>query len=152
MRTGALLASIFIALGLLAIMGQQSCAQDDNAAELKRISGRFERYFKNAAGTTFRAIKDVVDDQSRVTTVDDVGNVVEAHTSTIKVEKRGPVRVLSFFNLTVTAGTQKGHVEPATNSYIYRLEGDTFTEVVGILEGDSSPPRMISWRRIKDVP
>jgi len=123
---------------------------DDNAAELKRVGGRFERHFQNAAGITFRSVKDVDGDQSTVTTYDDVGNVIESHGSTIKVEKRGPVRVLSFFNLAVTAGPNKGHVELGTSSYIYRMEADVFTEVWGLLEGDDSPPRMFQWKRVKD--
>ena len=133
------------------LLGRQLSADEDSAAELKRIEGCFERKFQNAAGTTFRVLREVAGDQSRVTTWDDVGNVVESHTSTIKVEKRGSVRVLSFFNLTVTAGPHKGHVDFATNSYIYRLEGDTFTEAWGLLEGDSSPPRMFQWQRCKDA-
>ena len=122
---------------------------DDNADEMKRLQGRFERAFTNAAGTTFRVIKDVTGDQSVVTTYDDVGNVVEAHTATFKVEKRGPVKVLSYFNFIVTAGPQKGVVDFATRSYIYRVDGDTIGEAWGLLEGDDSPPRMFYWQRVK---
>ena len=80
---------------------------DDNADEMKRLQGHFERTYANAAGTMFRVVKDVTGDQSVVTSYDDVGNAIEAHTSTFKIEKRGPVRVFSFFNLIVTAGPQK---------------------------------------------
>jgi|SRR4051794_31377594 len=143
------LAHLFILSAMLG--GIARSADEDSAAELKRIGGRFERLFQNAAGTTFRAVKEVDGDQSSVTTFDDVGNVVESHGSTIKTEKRGDVRVLSFFNFVVTAGPDKGHVELGTSSYIYRLDGDTFTEVWGLLDGDDSPPRMFQWRRIKDA-
>ena len=148
MKTAALICSIALTL-LVPTLAR--AADDDNATELKRIGGRFERHFQNAAGITFRSVKDVDGDQSTVTTFDDVGNVIESHGSTIKVEKRGPVRVLSFFNLVVTAGPDKGHVELGTSSYVYRMEGDVFTEVWGLLEGDSSPPRMFTWRRVKDT-
>ena len=122
---------------------------DDNADEMKRLQGRFERTYANAAGTIFRVVKDVTGDQSVVTSYDDVGNVIEAHTSTFKIEKRGPVRVFSFFNLIVTAGPQKGAVEFATRSYIYRIDGDMIGEAWGLLDGDDSPPRMLYWRRVK---
>jgi hypothetical protein len=123
---------------------------DDNADELKRLQGRFERTFRNEAGTMFRAVTEMAGDQSTVTTYDDGGQVVESHRSTFKVEKRGPVRVLSYFNVAVTAGPAKGHQDPATRSYLYRLEGDVFTEVWGLLEGDVRPPHMFHWRRIKE--
>jgi|SRR5688572_1312352 len=118
-------------------------------AELKRLQGRFERTFTNKAGVQFRTIKDVAGDQSTVTTFDDVGNIVEEHRSTFKVEKRGSVNVLSFFNVVVTAGPEKGSTDPATRSYIYRLDGDNFAEAWGLLEGDASPPRIFFWKKSK---
>jgi hypothetical protein len=127
-------------------------AQDNNEAEMKKVAGRYERLVRNAAGTTFRIIKEELPEgQSIVTTYDDVGNVVVAHTATFKVEKRGPVGVFSFFNLVVTAGPQKGHTELGTNSYIYRVDDDSFTEAWGLLEGDTNPPQMLIWRRIKEA-
>lgn len=142
--------SAVLALSLLAFASQDSSvAQDD--AELKRVVGRYERLVRNAAGTKFRVVKEELPEgQSIVTTYDDVGNVVVSHTSTFKVEKRGPVRVFSFFNLEVTAGPQKGHTEPATNSYIYRVDDNSFTEVWGMLEGDPNPPQFVVWKRIKE--
>ena len=127
-------------------------ADDGAAEELKRLEGRYERTFQNEAGTTFRSVQEFAGDQSVITTYDDVGQVVAAHTSTIKVEKQGPVRVLSFFNLLVTAGVKKGAVQGGTSSYIYRLEGDYFIESWGLLEGDRSQPRLFAWKRIKDMP
>src|SRR5262245_28493334 len=123
---------------------------DEIDGTLKKVEGRYERFVRNPAGTTFRVIKEELEGgQSIVTTYDDVGNVVVAHTSTYKVEKRGPVLVFSFFNLVVTAGPNKGLTDPATNSYIYRVDDDSFTEVWGMLEGDPNPPQMIVWKRIK---
>lgn len=116
--------------------------------ETMRLQGRFERSFSNPAGTVFRVVKEVEGNRSVVTTYDDIGNVVEAHTSEFKVDRRGPVRVLSFYNLLVTAGPSKGHQVPATQSYIYRFDGKVFTEVWGLLEGDDGPPRMMHWRYI----
>jgi hypothetical protein len=142
MKTTTAVGAIWLAIAAVGLA-------DDNADEIKRLQGRFERTYANAAGTMFRVVKDVSGDQSIVTTYDDVGNVIEAHTSTFKIEKRGSVRVFSFFNMTVTAGPQKGVVDFATRSYIYRIDGDMIGEAWGLLEGDDSPPRMIYWRRVK---
>lgn len=124
-------------------------AADDKADELKRVMGRWERTFNNPAGTQFRAIKDVFEDHDTVTTYDDVGNVVTAHRSDFKIEKRGPVRVFSFFNSVVTAGPDKGAQHFETNSYIYRVEDDSFIEVWGLLDGDPNPVRVLGWKRVK---
>ena len=104
---------------------------------------------KNEAGTEFRIVKDVAGDESTVTTYDDVGQVVTAHTSTFKVDQRDGIRVLTFSNLKVTAGPEKGREHPAPQSYIYRLEGDNFAEAWGLLPEDKSPPRLIFWKRVK---
>ena len=137
------------AAGLLWLAMAAAGLADDNADEIKRLQGRFERTYANTAGTMFRVVKDVSGDQSVVTTYDDVGNVIESHTSTFKVEKRGPVRVFSFFNMAFTAGPHKGAVDFATRSYIYRIDGEMIGEAWGLLEGDDSPPRMLYWRRVK---
>ena len=83
---------------------------------------------------------------------DDAGKIVEAHSSTFRVQKQGPVRTLSFSNLLVTEGPAKGHHEPAERSYIYRYDGEVFVEVWGILDGDDSPPLLAAlegrWSRL----
>jgi hypothetical protein len=127
-----------------------SAVADENAEELKRLEGRYERTVTNAAGTPFRVVKEIAGNQESVTTFDDVGNVVQAHTVEFKVEKRGPVRVFSFYNRLWTAGPLKGQTELATSSYLYRLDGDVFSEISGLMEGDKGPPRINYWRRMKD--
>jgi hypothetical protein len=121
----------------------------DGDEEMKRLEGRFERSVTNEAGTVFRVVKDVAAGESTVTTYDDVGRVVSAHTSKFKVEKRGDVQVFTFFDLKVTAGPEKGREIPAPSSYIYRYDGAIFTEAWGLLAGDETPPRMMQWRKVK---
>jgi hypothetical protein len=144
---------VLLILSITAIVAGSVAAQDadnaDNATELKRLEGRFERTFTNAAGTLFRSVKDVGDGKSIVVTYDDVGNVVEAHESEFKIQRHGPTRVFSFYNLVVTAGPNKGHRQLETNSYVYRIDGDTIIEAWGLLESDPNPPRMFAWKRVK---
>ena len=121
----------------------------DNEAESKRIQGRYERIFTHS-GAKLRSVLELAEDKSTVTTYDEAGTVVDAHTSTFKTEKRGPVRVFTFNNSVVTAGPNKGYSDSATRSYIYRLDDKTFTEVWGLLEGDESPPRMAVWRKLDE--
>ena len=134
---------------LIASIQPLALGDEESDAEIRRLQGRYERTFKNDAGTEFRTIKDVAGNQSTVTTYDDVGNVIEAHTSSFKVEKRGEIRVLSFFNVLVTAGAAKGRQVLETQSYIYRASDEQFAEVWGLLESDPSPPRMFIWKRVK---
>jgi hypothetical protein len=126
-------------------------AADDDADELKKLAGRYERSFANNAGTMFRVTKEIDGDQERVTTLDDDGNVIASHTATIKVEKRGPVRVFSYSNRVALAGPHKGERQVGTFSYIYRADQDSFVEARGVMDGDPSPPGMAIWKRINDA-
>jgi hypothetical protein len=127
-------------------------AQDDTAADLKRLEGRFERKFTNEAGIVFRTVKNVADGKSLVTTFDDVGNVIESHESEYKIQRHGSLRVFTYFNYIVTAGPNKGRRRFESNSYVYRIDGDTIIEAWGLLENDPNPPRMFTWKRVKDRP
>ena len=121
---------------------------DDNADEMKRLQGRFERTYANAAGTTFRVVKDVTGDQSVVTSYDDVGNVIEAYLD-IQDRKTRPRASVFVLQSDRDRRSSKGAVEFATRSYIYRIDGDMIGEAWGLLDGDDSPPRMLYWRRVK---
>jgi hypothetical protein len=143
---------LLLAVGCLYLFaGRCFLAADENADELKKLAGRYERSAANNAGTQFRIVKEIDGNQEVVTTLDDVGNVISSHTATIKVEKRGGVRIFSFFNRVFLAGPNKGEQQFETISYIYRAEQDWFVEARGILDGDPSPPAMLLWKRVKDV-
>jgi hypothetical protein len=141
--------SLSFCIAMLVLPLATIAVADEKSDELKRVMGRFEHTYTNKAGTQFRVVKDVFEDHDTVTTYDDVGNVVTAHRSEFKIEKKGPVRVLSFFNSVVTAGPDKGTQRFETNSYIYRAEDDYFIEVWGLLDGDPNQPRVLAWKRIK---
>jgi hypothetical protein len=147
------IAAFFAASGWLAAApgdAQPGPSSEVTDPELKRIEGLFERTFQTPNGQMFRTEKRVKGNRSFVTTYDAGGNVIEAHSSTIKVEQQGPVKVLTYWNREVTAGPAQGTVRREPASYIYRMEGDQFFEVWGILEGDKSPPRMFVWKRIDE--
>jgi len=126
-------------------------AADENAEELKKLAGRYERSATNNAGTQFRLTKEIDGNQEVVTTLDDVGNVVTSHTAAIKVEKRGGVRIFSFFNRVFLAGPNKGEQQFETVSYIYRADQEWFVEARGLMDGDPSPPGMLLWKRVKEA-
>jgi hypothetical protein len=144
-----MIASRPLTCAIALLLVSAASAAEDNADDLKRVMGRWERTFTNPAGTQFRVIKDVFENYDTVTTYDDVGNVVTAHRSEFKIEKRGPVRVFSFFNSVVTAGPDKGAQHFETNSYIYRVDDESFIEVWGMLDGDPNPVRVLGWKRVK---
>ena len=143
--------SVVVVAGCFVLATPYLVAADDAADELKKLAGRYERSFTNRAGVLFREIKEIDGDQMTVTTFDDVNNVVHAHTSTIKTEKHGPVRLLLFFNSVALAGPHKGEKQFETVPFIYRVDDDKLVEAWGLLEGGPSQAMMVTWNRIKDA-
>src|SRR4051794_29360642 len=72
----------------------------------------------------------------------------------LKLEKASTVRVFTFSNLKVIARSAAARVlfleAPKCRSFLYRLDGDRWTEVRGFLSGDKIGPQSpLTWRRVK---
>ena len=85
-----------------------------------------------------------------MTFLDAEGNVIAAKRSEFRVEQTGKVRIFTFFNNVISAGPQKGQTDNEPKSYIYRVNGDTFVEVNGLLMGDDAEPVAFTWERVKE--
>src|SRR5262249_16415443 len=109
-------------MGLLITAISLATAADDQVDDLKQLAGRYETTFTNNEGSVFSIVMEIDGDQQVATTYDDVGNVVMGHTATIKVARRGPVRVFSYFNVIFLAGPRKGEKHFETVSYVYRVD------------------------------
>ena len=118
------------------------------AEELARVQGKWVRTIETENGT-FKAVKEHKGNKTTVTFLDPEDNVVAAKRSEFRLEKTDKVRIFTFFNNVITAGPQKGQTDESQTSYIYRITGDTFFEVNGLLIGDDSDPVAFSWERVK---
>jgi hypothetical protein len=118
--------------------------------DLAAMQGRWTYSTTNQAGAVFRIEKVVKSTDDVVTHYDQNGNVIHAHTSTFDLTRHGPLRVFTIRNTLATAGPNTGQNQAGPRSYAYRVEGDNFLEVWGLLETDRGPPRVIIWTRVKD--
>ena len=78
------------------------------------------------------------------------GRIVEEKNSEFRLETTGKVRVFTFFNKVFTAGPNKGRTDNAPQSYIYRVTGNTFVEVRGMMVGDDERLSAFTWERVKE--
>jgi hypothetical protein len=157
-----MLAGTYLPLGLLCGLlageaalpasAQEKARQDDGAAredDLVRVQGKWERTMKDEDGRMLRIVKEHKGNQTTVTAFDESGQVVRAHTSLFRLQRREGVRIFTFSNMKVTEGPNKGAESREERSYIYKVEADTFAEVQGFLIGDPSPTNLILWKRPK---
>ena len=120
-----------------------------DAAELAKVQGKWGRQMKTANGVV-QIVKQHMGHKTTVTYLDAKGNVLAEKESEFRLELTGRVRIFTFFNNVVTAGPQKGQADKKPKSYIYRIEGDTFIEVNGLLVDDKGEPNVHIWKRIKE--
>lgn len=125
------------------VRGQESKDEVSNettaAKELAGVQGKWERIMK-ADGGAFKVVKEHKGNETTVTILDFEGNVVVAKRSEFRLEQTGKVRIFTFFNNVITVGPDKGQMDKAPHFYIYRITGDTFVEVNGLLIGDGDEP------------
>jgi hypothetical protein len=92
-------------------------------------------------------VKDVSGNTETVTTYGQGGQVVSAHTARFRLARRGGVPVYAFYDRRITAGNEQGAAEDS-GSYVYRLRGDEFDEVWGLLPGQEKREIVIKrWKR-----
>ena len=70
-----------------------------------------------------------------------------AHTVKVALYRLGPIRIFSYSDMVFTEGPNKGQRSETVGAYIYKVVGDTFIEIWGILgEGDDTI-RELRWTR-----
>src|SRR4051812_145235 len=120
--------AVMVVLGCLATSQGVSRAED-LAAD---VEGKWERT-QELDGRTFRHVKEHKGGKTRYKVLDDKGGVIQDRTSDYVVQALGPAKLFVYSNLEVIDGENKGEKADGPFAYIYRVEGDTFYEVQGIL-------------------
>jgi hypothetical protein len=119
------------------------------ATELDKLQGTWVRTIRTDDGI-FKIIKEHIGNETTVTWFDPTGKVMAAKKSQFRLAQTDKVRIFTFFNNVVTAGPQTGETEEAPTSYIYRVTGDTFVEVNGLLVDDDAEPNAFTWQRVNE--
>jgi hypothetical protein len=79
------------------------------------------------------------------------GQVVNAHRVEFQVSRLGAVRLFTYFNAEITDGPQKGQKMPPY-TYIYKVDDQTFTEVMGMLVGqEKQTPSARQYKRVENA-
>ncbi|MDA1055513.1 MAG: hypothetical protein O3C40_34370 [Planctomycetota bacterium] len=128
---------------------KSNAAATTTAEELAEVQGKWVRTMTTPSGV-FKVVKEHKGNNTTVTFMDSEGRIVEAKKSEFRLENTGKVRIFTFFNNVITAGLQKGRTDNEPHSYIYRITGDTFVEVNGLLIGDDATPVAFTWERVKE--
>lgn len=114
------------------------------AVDLESIQGIWEVAEWNLR---FRAIKRIDGDRETLSVYDPDGRLVSEHVATLKLQRMGLVRVITW-DSEVTFGLTKGR--KSRGAYVYRVKDAQLLEIEGLLIGDEeSEPKTTAWKRLK---
>ncbi|WP_237229164.1 hypothetical protein [Rubinisphaera sp. JC750] len=126
-----------------------STAEDAAARELAAVQGTWFRTVKTDQGE-FTFMKEHAGHTTSLVITDAKGQLVEEKHSKFELSTDGPVRIFTFSDNIFVAGPNRGRVAPAPQSYIYRVVGDTFYEIRGLLKEDKDGINAFTWKRAKE--
>ena len=120
-----------------------------SAGNVSSLQGTWEqRPDEGPATPRQRVVKQVRGDAETVTTYGPNGQVVHAQSARFRLSHRGGVPVYTFYDRRITAGAEQGKADASARSFVYRLRGDEFDEVWGLLPGQEQRELVVHrWRR-----
>ncbi|MGI9470961.1 MAG: hypothetical protein ACR2NZ_05490 [Rubripirellula sp.] len=131
------------------------CQSEDSEPETpsiaEQVKGKWVLYRETPNGR-FTTIKVHNGTESIVTSYDPNMNEVYSHRSEYTVDETGAACVFTYRNQKVLVGKDAGAVVPGPFSYLFRIDGERFLEVHGMMKGDKRNPSLTVWERLKDDP
>ncbi|WP_182868444.1 hypothetical protein [Stieleria mannarensis] len=115
------------------------------------IKGEWVMYRETPNGK-YMTIKHHRGDHTVVTTYDPNKHPIQSHRSEYDIDTSGAVPVFRYRNKVVLVGPNAGAKDERESAYIFRIDGDRFYEIHGMLPGDEGKPSLRMWQRLKDNP
>jgi hypothetical protein len=125
----------------------------DAKHDLSALQGRWEQLPEEPGGTGTprqRVVKEVGGNSETVTTYGPGGEVLHAQAAQFRLSRSGPVHVYTVQNPRVTGGSERGSTKasPGKLTYIYRVHGNEFDEVWGLVPGQEEREVVVKrWKR-----
>jgi hypothetical protein len=118
--------------------------------DLEQIQGMWARPLQIDDSDSGRVTKEVKGNVETVTYYDNEGNVQNAHTTRIKLQRAGPIRIFAYSDVTYVAGPKEGQ-KAEGGAYIYKVVDDTFIEIWGVLGDADDQIRALRWKHQNPV-
>lgn len=143
--------TLILCLAGLALRADDEVAPSEEKqlqADYAAVEGVWRRTFRDKSGRELTTTKTERSGKSTVTVRDARGNKLHEHHSDYELQRSGEVRIFKYANRTVTHGPDAGQIDPRPRRYIYRVSGDHFYEIHGVLTDDESRPAIFIWNRV----
>jgi hypothetical protein len=150
-RQGMVVIVAFLAVLLPnAALSAEEERADATERDLAALRGKWEMTVRTRDGT-IRSVQTIDGTTSTVDRYGGRGELIQSHTAHFKLNITDQVRVFTYFDLEVTAGSRKGVKFKGPLSFIYVLERDTWVEARGLLvDQEDGEPRLVVWKRVTE--
>ena len=144
-----LLCATVVSLGLGRLAAAQDKAPNDDplAQDFKLLQGKWELLHGNG-GPTLRSVKEIEGNRETLRRYDaKSGTLIREHTVEFVLSRSGDVRVFTFYS--VGGDAKQGQ------SFVYKVDGQSFYDIPGLLQGDNyrnyqESPIVWHWKKVKE--
>ncbi|WP_339729497.1 hypothetical protein [uncultured Gimesia sp.] len=137
---------------LLIIVGWSShlsAADPAPEEDLQSLQGKWVRQMHDKRAGPVTVEQELTKDHADVKVIDRQGNVIYRHKVKFRLQRLEDVNLLVYYDLEVLEGHKKGFKQKTIQPCIYRLKGDRLYVAEGLVNGDSFPPQILVWWKVK---
>ena len=124
--------------------------QDAPKEDLEAIQGLWSRTYRSGLFSTSRVTKEIQGDREVVTYYTSDGKVDNANSVKIRLRRAGPIKIFTYSDWKYTAGPNAGTEREGSYEYVYKVVGDTFVEIPGVLTDQDADVSLMRWKREKN--
>ena len=145
-RSRTVILCFWVALFSASLQAQEVKAPDEALAkDLELLQGKWELF--HGTEVPFHSTKEIKGNQETVRRYDaKTGKLIREHTVEFALARSGEVRVFTFYP--VGGDPKQG------GSFVYKLDGDKFYDIPGLLQGETyrnyqDSPQLWLWKKVK---
>ncbi|QDT45627.1 hypothetical protein Pan241w_57530 [Gimesia alba] len=113
------------------------------------LEGKWVRNDKAGNGAPLRIEQEFSQKVSKLRVYDSNGTLIHAHQAKFRLQRMSDANLFTYYDLEVLVGPNKGKLQKAPRAFIYRVKGNQFIQVEGILNNDRTPLLMTVWWKMK---
>lgn len=117
--------------------------------DYQAVEGKWTRNDKDGNGAPLRIEQELSEKVSKFRVYDASGRVIHAHQAKFRLQRMSDANLFTYYDLEVLAGPNKGKLQKAPRSFIYRVKENQFIQVEGVLKDDKTPLMMTVWWKVK---
>ena len=139
------LLALLTCLALASVRAADSPLKED----LAKLQGKWKATVTTDDGTSKWTLE-IKGNKTKVLIESSGGDVVFKGESDFKLEKHGPFKAYTYWNLKILSGNDEGETrltDGKTKSSLYKLTDDEFTTIGGFREDDDDKPILIKWEK-----